>query len=81
MAQANCLYNQTYDRIEDRRLALARELVPFARLLRDRAKAQANLLGTIDRCFGSDQTRHLARLLDDVWLSLDVFVADFEQEV
>jgi hypothetical protein len=49
MAEANCLYTPTRNRIEDCRFALARELVPFACFIRDRAKAQADLLGKVEQ--------------------------------
>jgi hypothetical protein len=80
MAEANRLYTPTCNRIEDHRFALARELVPLARLLRDRAKTQADLFGPLDRRFGTDEIRHLARLIDDVWMTLDTLITDVEQE-
>ncbi|HEX6979420.1 MAG TPA: hypothetical protein VF342_08980 [Alphaproteobacteria bacterium] len=64
------------DGLEDLTLAAARRLLPLARQLRDDAKRQADAIGRFERRFGPPETRHLARLLDDLWMAADSFVCD-----
>lgn len=64
--------------VEWGRLAQARMLVPLARTVRDSAKEQADSIGRTERRFGSAEIRHLARLLDDLWMAADSFVCDME---
>lgn len=71
--------NQPPRRLEEARLARAKTLVPQARDLRDRAKAQADAIAGTERRFGSDEVRHLARLLDDLWMAADAFAADVDE--
>lgn len=71
--------NQPPRRLEDARLARAKALVPQARDLRDRAKTQADAIAASERRFGGDQVRHLARLLDDLWMAADAFAADLDE--
>lgn len=70
--------NQPARRIEEARIARARELLPLATQIRDRAKVQADAIGAFERRFGAEQVKHLARLLDDLWMAADSFIADVE---
>lgn len=38
----------------------------------------AGTIGPTERRFGAVEVMHLARLTDDVWMSLDSFIADVE---
>jgi hypothetical protein len=61
---------------DDARLLAARSLVPLARVIRDQAKGQADRISRTERRFGAAEIMHLARLLDDVWMAADSFIAD-----
>jgi hypothetical protein len=61
---------------DDIRLVAARDLLPLAQALFDQAKKQADMIGRTERRFGSPAIIHLARLLDDLWMAADNFVAD-----
>ena len=61
---------------DDVRLAAARSLLPLAQAVFDGAKAQADAIGRTERRFGSPSVMHLARLLDDLWMAADNFLAD-----
>jgi hypothetical protein len=64
---------------DDARIAAARMLVPLARLVRDQVKGQADAISRTERRFGPAEIRHLARLLDDLWMSSDALLADLEE--
>jgi hypothetical protein len=63
-------------RADDARLAAAQALLPLAKALLESAKGQADAIGRTERRFGSPAIMHLARLLDDLWMAADSFVAD-----
>jgi hypothetical protein len=80
MAATSAYLNRPARPIEEARRARARTLVPLARDLGSRAKAQADAIGTSERRFGGDEVRHLARLLDDLWMAADSFAADIDAD-
>jgi hypothetical protein len=62
----------------DTRFDHARKLVPLARILRDSARGQAQMISVAERHFASAEIRHLACVLDDLWLAADSFLAGID---
>ena len=62
----------------DARFDHARKLVPLARILRDSAREQAQMISVAERHFAGADIRRLACALDDLWLAADAFLAGID---